>query len=58
MGVKSDAIVVVGNLDDSGLVKDWVIVIKYGLGLTIPIEDGIDAVGIKRIIRRINRINL
>ena len=46
MGVKSDAIVVVCNLDDSGLVKDWVIVIKYGLGLTIPIEDGIDVVGI------------
>ena len=56
MGVKFDAIVV-GNLDDSGLVKEWVFVIRYGLGLMIPIEVGIDVVGLKRIVRTINRIN-
>ena len=39
MGVKSIAIVAVVN--------DWVLIIGYGLWLTIPIEDGIDVVGIK-----------
>ena len=54
MCVKSVAIVAVGNYD-LVLVKDWVLVIGYRLGLTLPIENGIDVVGIK-IIRMISRI--
>ena len=56
MGVKSVAIVAVvtGGNSDLVLVKDQVLVIGYGLGLTIPIDDGIVVVGIK-IKRRINR---
>ena len=54
MGVKSDAIVDVGKLK-TALVNDRVLVIGYRLGLTIPIEDGIDVVGIK-IKRKIKRI--
>ena len=57
MGVKSVDIVAVaaGGNSDLVLVKDQVLVIGYGLGLTIPIDDGMVVVGIK-IKRRINRM--